>query len=75
MPQDRGTSCNELLQPARRQHKDGVYSGYDQPGSNTVGQTFCRGVQMTDSTGLARFTTIYPGWYSGRITHVHFRVY
>jgi protocatechuate 3,4-dioxygenase beta subunit len=55
--------------------KDGVYSGYNQPGSNTVGQTFCRGVQMTDSTGLARFTTIYPGWYSGRITHVHFRVY
>ena len=55
--------------------KDGAYSGYNQPGSNTVGETFCRGVQMTDSTGLARFTTIYPGWYSGRITHVHFRVY
>lgn len=55
--------------------KDGAYSGYNQPGNNTVGQTFCRGVQMTDSTGLARFTTIYPGWYSGRITHVHFRVY
>ena len=49
--------------------------GYNQPGNNTVGQTFCRGVQMTDSTGLARFTTIYPGWYSGRITHAHFRVY
>ena len=30
---------------------------------------------MTDNTGLARFTTIYPGWYSGRITHAHFRVY
>jgi protocatechuate 3,4-dioxygenase beta subunit len=55
--------------------KDGAYSGYNQPGNNTVGQTFCRGVQMTDGTGLARFTTIYPGWYSGRITHVHFRVY
>ena len=55
--------------------KDGVYSGYSQPGSNTVGETFCRGVQMTDSTGLVRFTTIYPGWYSGRITHAHFRVY
>lgn len=55
--------------------KDGAYSGYNQQGNNTVGQTFCRGVQMTDSTGLARFTTIYPGWYSGRITHVHFRVY
>ena len=55
--------------------KDGAYSGYNQPGNNTVGHTFCRGVQMTDSTGLARFTTIYPGWYSGRITHAHFRVY
>lgn len=55
--------------------KDGVYSGYSQPGGNTVGETFCRGVQMTDSTGLVRFTTIYPGWYSGRITHVHFRAY
>jgi protocatechuate 3,4-dioxygenase beta subunit len=51
--------------------KDGAYSGY----SNAIGETFCRGVQMTDSTGLARFTTIYPGWYSGRITHVHFRVH
>lgn len=55
--------------------KDGVYSGYSQPGGNTLGETFCRGVQMTDSTGLVRFTTIYPGWYSGRITHAHFRAY
>jgi protocatechuate 3,4-dioxygenase beta subunit len=55
--------------------KDGVYSGYSQPGGNTLGETFCRGVQMTDTTGLVRFTTIYPGWYSGRITHVHFRAY
>jgi protocatechuate 3,4-dioxygenase beta subunit len=55
--------------------KDGVYSGYSQPGGNTLGETFCRGVQMTDSIGLVRFTTIYPGWYSGRITHVHFRAY
>ena len=55
--------------------KDGAYSGYSQPGSNAIGQTFCRGVQMTDSAGVARFTTIYPGWYSGRITHIHFRVY
>lgn len=51
--------------------KDGVYSGY----GSAAGETFCRGVQMTDSTGLARFTTIYPGWYTGRITHTHFRVY
>ncbi len=55
--------------------KDGVYSGYSQPSGNTVRETFCRGVQMTDHTGLVRFSTIYPGWYSGRITHAHFRVY
>jgi protocatechuate 3,4-dioxygenase beta subunit len=55
--------------------KDGVYSGYNQPGANTVGQTFMRGIQMTDSTGQVKFTTIYPGWYSGRITHIHFQVF
>lgn len=53
----------------------GVYSGYVQPGSNTVGQTFCRGIQLTDSSGVVRFTTIYPGWYAGRITHIHFQVF
>jgi protocatechuate 3,4-dioxygenase beta subunit len=46
--------------------KDGVYSGYSQPGGNTIGDTFCRGVQMTDNSGLVRFTTIHPGWYSDR---------
>lgn len=55
--------------------KDGVYSGYNQPGANTVGQTFMRGIQMTDSNGRVNFTTIYPGWYSGRITHIHFQVF
>jgi protocatechuate 3,4-dioxygenase beta subunit len=55
--------------------KDGLYSGYNQQGTSTVGQTFCRGVQMCDSNGQVRFTTIYPGWYTGRITHIHFRVY
>jgi protocatechuate 3,4-dioxygenase beta subunit len=56
--------------------KDGVYSGYAQPGGvNTVGQTFCRGIQYTDCNGVAAFTTMYPGWYNGRITHTHFQVY
>lgn len=55
--------------------KDGVYSGYSQPGANTVGETFLRGVQDVDGNGEVTFTTIYPGWYSGRITHVHFQVF
>lgn len=41
---------------------------------NTAGQKFLRGYQMTDSTGLAKFTTVYPGWYQGRTVHIHFKV-
>lgn len=54
--------------------KDGLYSGYNQPGGNTTGQTFLRGTQPTDIDGLAVFQTIYPGWYQGRATHIHFKV-
>lgn len=55
--------------------KDGVYSGYNQPGANSVGQTFCRGIQLSDANGEVTFSTIYPGWYAGRITHIHFQVF
>jgi uncharacterized protein (TIGR03437 family) len=40
----------------------------------TSGQKFLRGYQITDSSGTVVFTTIYPGWYSGRTIHIHFRV-
>jgi protocatechuate 3,4-dioxygenase beta subunit len=33
-----------------------------------------RGIQRTDRKGVARFTTIYPGWYSGRTVHIHVQV-
>lgn len=56
--------------------KDGLYSGYSQ--SNNPGQagfTYLRGYQMTDANGEVEFVTIFPGWYSGRICHIHFQVY
>ena len=55
----------------------GSYSGVQNlgGGADTVGQTFLRGTQATDSTGVATFQTIFPGWYSGRTTHVHYMVY
>lgn len=55
---------------------NGIYSGYSgQPGGvSTVGQTFLRGIQMTDNTGVATFTTVFPGWYSGRVAHIHFKI-
>jgi protocatechuate 3,4-dioxygenase beta subunit len=60
--------------------KDGYYSGYaNQPGylgtQSFVGSTFLRGYVLTDSNGQAKFTTIYPGWYTGRATHIHIEVF
>jgi protocatechuate 3,4-dioxygenase beta subunit len=53
---------------------EGRYSQYAQPGYNGTGQTFLRGIQTTDSAGRVTFTTIYPGWYQGRATHIHVEV-
>ncbi|WP_205738709.1 intradiol ring-cleavage dioxygenase [Halomonas heilongjiangensis] len=54
----------------------GVYSGVqDLAGRfDTREQRFLRGYQVTDSRGMARFTTLYPGWYSGRAVHIHFKI-
>ena len=38
------------------------------------GQKFLRGFQRTDAAGHAEFTTVYPGWYTGRAVHIHFKV-
>jgi protocatechuate 3,4-dioxygenase beta subunit len=52
----------------------GVYSDASDPGFNTKGQKFLRGYQVTDANGMAKFTTIYPGWYQGRAVHIHFKI-
>lgn len=52
----------------------GVYSDVQDAGFNTVGQKWLRGYQITDETGKVDFTTIYPGWYSGRAVHIHFKI-
>ena len=43
-------------------------------GASTRGQQFLRGYQLTDASGAAEFLTIYPGGYSGRAVHVHFKI-
>jgi protocatechuate 3,4-dioxygenase beta subunit len=50
----------------------GVYSAVS--AQNTVGQDFLRGYQLTNAHGNVKFVSIYPGWYSGRTVHIHFRV-
>lgn len=51
--------------------KDGNYSGY----SNQSAFTYLRGYQWTDANGEVSFTTVFPGWYPGRICHIHFQVW
>jgi len=55
----------------------GVYSGYPGQlgGLDTTGQKFLRGTQVSDAEGRVTFITIYPGWYPGRTTHIHFKVH
>jgi protocatechuate 3,4-dioxygenase beta subunit len=52
----------------------GQYSGVSDPGSDTTGQQFLRGYQLTDANGTVQFQTIFPGWYSGRAVHIHFTI-
>jgi len=52
----------------------GVYSDAVDRSFNTVGKTFLRGYQLTDSNGVVKFVTIYPGWYPGRAVHIHFKI-
>jgi protocatechuate 3,4-dioxygenase beta subunit len=51
----------------------GRYS--DEAANGTTGEKWLRGYQRTDADGAVTFTTIYPGWYRGRITHIHFQLY
>jgi hypothetical protein len=51
----------------------GIYSAI--PAQNTAGLTFLRGYQITPPNGIVRFDTIYPGWYPGRTTHLHVKVF
>jgi protocatechuate 3,4-dioxygenase beta subunit len=52
----------------------GVYSDAVDRNFNTTGKKFLRGYQVTDAKGLAKFTTIYPGWYPTRAVHIHFKI-
>ena len=48
----------------------GEYSGVSGNGGN-----YLRGGQRTNAAGVARFDTIFPGWYRGRTPHIHMKVF
>jgi protocatechuate 3,4-dioxygenase beta subunit len=55
----------------------GVYSGIvasgngDSSDAANINATFLRGLQPTDSLGVAQFTTLFPGHYTSRAPHIH----
>ncbi len=68
---------------------EGIYSGdsADSSDSSSFSTAFCtdndsealaskwfRGVQTTDEEGLVYFKSCFPGWYSSRTTHIHFKI-
>ncbi len=56
----------------------GYYSGYpgqsDTRNVSTEGDHFLRGTQFCNDDGVVTFSTIYPGWYQGRTTHIHCKI-
>lgn len=50
----------------------GKYSMYSE---GLEDETYLRGIQVADADGKVTFTTIVPGCYRGRWTHIHFEVY
>ncbi|WP_119582750.1 intradiol ring-cleavage dioxygenase [Streptomyces europaeiscabiei] len=46
-------------------------NGHDEPDNGT----FLRGAVLSNSSGVARITTVYPGWYRGRCIHIHLKVH
>jgi protocatechuate 3,4-dioxygenase beta subunit len=50
----------------------GLYS--DEAANGTSGHKYLRGYQVTDEDGVAKFVTVFPGWYSGRAIHIHFKI-
>ncbi|MDN3583041.1 intradiol ring-cleavage dioxygenase [Mucilaginibacter flavus] len=74
-------SCNALsgaLVDIWHCDAEGNYSEYGGSGSQATNYTtvhFLRGRQTTNANGLVTYTSIFPGWYTGRATHIHVHVY
>lgn len=51
--------------------RTGNYSLY----GSAAGESYLRGVQVTDANGQVTFTTIFPACYDGRWPHMHFELF
>ncbi len=71
---NKNTSCGpakDLFVDVWHCDADGAYSEY----GSVANVSFLRGRQTTDTAGLVKFNTVFPGWYNGRATHIHVHVF
>lgn len=51
---------------------EGEYSAFDGAAKQT---SYLRGHQIANAKGVAKFVTVFPGWYPGRAPHIHLKVH
>jgi protocatechuate 3,4-dioxygenase beta subunit len=51
---------------------EGEYSAFDGASKKT---SYLRGHQIANANGVAKFITVFPGWYSGRTPHIHVKAH
>lgn len=49
--------------------------GYSMYSNGIENETYLRGVQVADASGVVTFTSVIPACYAGRWPHIHFEVY
>ncbi len=67
---DAGAGCDPIPNAVVDIWHCDATGSYSEPG-----ETYLRGLQVTNRDGIAEFTTIYPGWYPGRTVHIHGKVH
>ncbi|KAH9476000.1 hypothetical protein JR316_0011567 [Psilocybe cubensis] len=59
-------------QPATEGRRRGLLTAFPR---TIQEETWLRGAWPTDKNGVVQFTSIYPGYYTGRATHIHTKVF
>ena len=67
---DLGNGCKPISNAVVDVWHCDATGSYSEPG-----ETYLRGLQVTNGDGIVEFTTIYPGWYPGRTVHIHAKVH
>jgi protocatechuate 3,4-dioxygenase beta subunit len=67
---DAGAGCDPIPNAVVDIWHCDASGSYSEPG-----ETYLRGLQVTDRDGIVEFITVYPSWYPGRTVHTHAKVH